>query len=133
MLGRRLIIVECGSNDELDHSFATIAERGAGAVLPGVLLGANVDAILSLATQYKIPVGGFASQGGLMSYGIDFTDQIRIAASLVGQILHGAMPADLPVRKSTKFHFIINLKTAKQLGLKVPQHLLAFADELIGE
>jgi len=131
VLGRQLIIVECRSNDELAHSFATIVERGAGAVLPGVLFGVNEDAILSLATQYKIPVGGFASQGGLMSYGIDFTDQIRIAAGLVGQILNGAVPADLPVRKSTKFHFVINLKTAKQLGLTVPPSLLAIADEVI--
>ena len=68
-----------------------------------------------------------------MSYNLDFTDQIRIAAGLVGQILNGAMPADLPIRKSTKFHFSINLKTAKQLGLKMPQNFLAFADELIGE
>ena len=123
--------MECRSNDELGHAFMTIVERGAGAVLPGVLFGVNADAILSLATQYKIPVGGFASQGGLMSYDIDFADQIRMATNLVGQILNGAMPADLPVRKSTKYHFVINLKTAKQLGLEVPQHLRAFADEVI--
>jgi putative ABC transport system substrate-binding protein len=66
-----------------------------------------------------------------MSYGVDFADQIRIAAGLVGQILNGAIPADLPVRRSTKFRFVINLRTAKQLGLSVPQHLVARADEVI--
>ena len=66
-----------------------------------------------------------------MSYGIDFADQIRIAAGLVGQILNGAIPADLPVRRSTKFRFVINLRTAKQLGLSIPQHLLVRADEVI--
>jgi putative ABC transport system substrate-binding protein len=66
-----------------------------------------------------------------MSYGADFADQIRIAAGLVGQILNGAKPTDLPVRRSTKFHFVINLRTAKQLGLNVPQHLLVLADEVI--
>jgi putative ABC transport system substrate-binding protein len=66
-----------------------------------------------------------------MSYGIDVADQIRIATGLVGDILNGAMPADLPVRRSTKFHFVINLRTAKQLGLKIPQYLLVLADEVI--
>jgi putative tryptophan/tyrosine transport system substrate-binding protein len=130
-LGRQLIIVECRNNDELGHSFATIVEHGAGAVIAGTLFGVNADAIVSLAARHKIPLSGFPLRGGLMSYGIDFADQVRLAANLVGQILNGAMPADLPVRKSTKFHFVINLKTAKQLGLVVPQHLLVFADELI--
>jgi putative ABC transport system substrate-binding protein len=66
-----------------------------------------------------------------MSYGVDRADQIRIAAGLVGQILNGAMPADLPVRRSTKFHFVINLSTAKQLGLSVSRYLLVLADEVI--
>jgi len=66
-----------------------------------------------------------------MSYGVDFADQIGIAAGSVGQILNGAIPADLPVRRSTKFRFVINLRTAKQLGLSIPQHLLVRADEVI--
>jgi len=130
-LGRQLIIVECPTDDELGHSFATIVERGAGAVIAGTLFGVNADAIVSLAVQHKIPLSGFPSRGGLMSYGVDFVDQIRMAAGLVGQILNGAIPADLPVRRSTKFHFVINLRTAKQLGLSVPQHLLVLADEVI--
>jgi putative tryptophan/tyrosine transport system substrate-binding protein len=66
-----------------------------------------------------------------MGYGIELADQIRIATSLVGQILNGAMPADLPVRRSSKFRFIINLKTAKALGLTIPERLLATADQVI--
>jgi putative tryptophan/tyrosine transport system substrate-binding protein len=123
--------VECPTDDELGHSFATIVERGAGAVIAGTLFGVNADAIVSLAVQHKIPLSGFPSRGGLMSYGVDFVDQIRMAAGLVGQILNGAIPADLPVRRSTKFHFVIKLRTAKQLGLSVPQHLLVLADEVI--
>jgi len=130
-LGRQLIIVECPSEDELGHSFATIVERGAGAVIAGPLIGVSADAIVSLAAQHKIPLSGFPSRGGLMSYGVDFADQIRIAAGLVGQILNGAIPADLPVRRFTKFRFVINLRTAKQLNLSVPQHLVARADEVI--
>jgi putative tryptophan/tyrosine transport system substrate-binding protein len=130
-LGRQLIIVECRTDDELGHSFVTIVERGAGAVIAGTLFGVNADAIVSLAAQHKIPLSGFPSRGGLMSYDFDLADQIRIAADLVGQILNGAMPADLPVRRSTKFHFVINLRAAKQLGLSVPQHLLVLADEVI--
>jgi putative tryptophan/tyrosine transport system substrate-binding protein len=130
-LGRQFIIVECATDHELGQSFATIVERGAGAVIAGPLIGVSADAIVSLAAQHKIPLSGFPSRGGLMSYGVDRADQIRIAAGLVGQILNGAMPADLPVRRSTKFHFVINLKTAKQLDLSVPQHLLVLADEVI--
>jgi putative ABC transport system substrate-binding protein len=136
-LGRQLIIVECHTGDELMRSFATVVERGAGAatIANMPLFGGNAEALVSFAAQYKIPTiypgRGFVLQGGLISYDGDFADEIRMAAGLVGEILNGAMPADLPVRKSTKFDLVINLKTAKQLGLKVPQNLLAFADEVI--
>jgi putative tryptophan/tyrosine transport system substrate-binding protein len=127
-LGRQLIVVECPRDDELGHAFATIIERGAGAVVVGPFIERSV---VSFAAQYKIPICGFASRGGLMSYSHDFTDQIRIATSLVGQILDGAIPANLPVRRSSKFNFVLNLRTAKELGLDVPRRLLAFADEVI--
>jgi putative tryptophan/tyrosine transport system substrate-binding protein len=126
--GRQLIVVECPRDDELGHAFATLVELGNGAVVVGPFLGSSV---VSVAAQYKIPISGFASLGGLISYGRDFADQIRIATSLVGQILDGAIPANLPVRRSSKVKFVINLKTAKELGLEVPQHLLALADEVI--
>jgi putative tryptophan/tyrosine transport system substrate-binding protein len=131
-LERQLIIVECRADDELGHSFATMVELGAGAVIVGPLFGVNVAAF---AAKYKVPAiyggGGFALRGGLMSYAADGADEIRIAAGLVGQILKGAVPADLPVRRSSKFHFIINLKTAKALGLTIPEALLVAADEVI--
>jgi putative tryptophan/tyrosine transport system substrate-binding protein len=130
--GRQLIVVECPRDEELGHAFATVVERGAGAVVVGPFLGSSV---VSFAAQYKMPATysgrGFALEGGLMSYGRDFADQIRIATSLVGQILDGAIPANLPIRRSSKFKFVINLKTAKELGLDVPLHLLVGADEVI--
>jgi putative tryptophan/tyrosine transport system substrate-binding protein len=129
---RQLIAVECHRDDELGHAFATVVGRGAGAVVVGPLVGPTV---VPFATQYKIPAAyngrGFALRGGLMSYSRDPADGMRIVASLVGQILRGAIPANLPVRRSSKFNFVINLKTAKELGLDVPQHLLALADEVI--
>jgi putative tryptophan/tyrosine transport system substrate-binding protein len=130
-LGRQLIVVECPRDDELGNAFATIVERRGGAVIVGPLFQPTV---VPFAAQYKIPAiyqGGFASQGGLMSYGRDFDDEIRLAAGLVGQILDGAIPGNLPVRRSSKLKFVINLKTAKELGLDVPLHLLALADEVI--
>jgi putative ABC transport system substrate-binding protein len=131
-LGRQLIVVECPGDNELGHAFATVVERGAGAVIVGSLFNFTV---VPFAAQYKIPAmyggRGFALRGGLMSYSRDGADEIRIATGLVGQILDGATPANLPVRNSTKFNFIINLKTAKELGLDVPGHLLVFADEVI--
>jgi putative ABC transport system substrate-binding protein len=136
-LGRQLIVVECRTGAELGQSFATVVERGAGAVIVASipLFGANADPVVSFAAQYKIPAmysgRGFALRGGLMSYTNNGADEIRIAAGLVGQILNGVMPADLPVRNSTKFDFIINLKTAKALGLTMPPSLLAAADEVI--
>jgi putative ABC transport system substrate-binding protein len=137
-LGRQLITVECRNSKEIGRAFATFVERGAGAVtlspIP-LFFGSNVDRIVAFAAQYKIPAmypgRVFAMRGGLMSYTPNGADQLRIAAGLVGQILKGATPADLPVRISTKFDFVINVNTAKGLGLDVPQHLLVFADEVI--
>ena len=138
-LGRQLLVVECRSDEQLASSFVTLVERGAGglivASIPAFGGSNSIDKIVALAAQYKIPAmypfGRYAFRGGLMSYTSDGADEIRLAAGLVGQILKGAMPADLPVRRSGKFHFIINLKTAKTLGLTIPQTLLVIADELI--
>jgi putative tryptophan/tyrosine transport system substrate-binding protein len=132
VLGRELIIVECRGENELGHSFATMLERGADAVIVGFLGDINLDAVVSFAAKYKIPAAYPAKiaalRGGLMTYGQDYADEVRVAASLVGEILNGATPANLPVRRSSKFNFVINLKAAKELGLDVPQRLLAIAD-----
>jgi putative tryptophan/tyrosine transport system substrate-binding protein len=131
-LGRHLIVVECPRDEELGHAFATVVERAAGAVVVGPLLGSSV---VPFAAQYKIPATyldrSYALRGGLMSYSRDPADEIHIATSLVGQILDGAIPANLPVRRTSKFNFVINLKAAKELDLDVPRHLLALADEVI--
>jgi putative ABC transport system substrate-binding protein len=131
-LGRQLIVVECPIDDRLGDAFATVTERGAGAVIVGPLFGTTV---VPFAAQHKIPAmyrdRGSPSRGGLTSYRLDLADEIRIATGLVGQILHGANPVDLPVRISTKFNFVINLNTAKALGLTIPPNLLALADEVI--
>jgi putative ABC transport system substrate-binding protein len=131
-LGRELIIVECNRDQELGRCFASIADRGTGAVVVASLFPPTV---VSFAAQYNIPAiyndREFVVSGGLMSYGYDRNDQIRLATGLVGQILKGARPADLPIRRPTKFDFVINLKVANQLGLAMPPSLLVFADEVI--
>jgi putative ABC transport system substrate-binding protein len=91
--------------------------------------------IVELATEYRLPTvypfDFFARNGGLMSYGVNIDDVFRRAASYVDRILNGEKPADLPVQAPTKFQFIVNLKTARTLGLIVPDKLLAAADEVI--
>ena len=93
------------------------------------------DLIVTLAARHKLPTvyfeRSFAAAGGLISYGADFIDQYRRAAGYVDRILRGEKPADLPVQVATKYELLINLKTAKALGLAVPQTLLARADEVI--
>ena len=99
------------------------------------LFSNNADEIVRLAERHKIPATYpgrlFVLRGGLMSYTPDPQESFQIAVALVGEILKGAKPADLPVRNPNKFDFVINLKTAKQLGLEIPPHLLVFANELI--
>jgi putative ABC transport system substrate-binding protein len=102
---------------------------------PDTFIAANRQLILDLAVRNKLPsiypFGYFAAGGGLISYGPDLVDQFRRAASYVDRILRGEKPGDLPVQQPTKFELVINLKTAKSLGLIVPQALLVAADELI--
>ena len=116
------------------ESFARVP--GGGLVLPpDTTTVVNRDLIVALAARYRLPaVYTFRAHvvaGGLMSYGTDFVDLFRLSASYIDRILRGAKPADLPVQVPTKYESIVNLKTAKALGLEIPPTLLATADEVI--
>jgi ABC-type uncharacterized transport system substrate-binding protein len=136
-LGLRMIVVRASSESEIDAAFADMARRGAGALLVATdpFLLSRRDQIVALAARSSIPalypIRGYADVGGLMSYGTDFTDSYRQGGVYVGRILKGEKPTDLPVQRSTKFEFIINLRTAKVLGLSVPNAMQLLADEVI--
>ena len=122
---------------EIEHAIAAFARSSnGGLVVPGSALAAvHRDRIAALAAQNKLPAVYidriFVTAGGLISYGSDFLDQYRRTASYIDRILKGEKPADLPVQVPTKYELVINLKTAKALGLEVPATLLARADEVI--
>ena len=122
---------------ELETSIAVFARSANGGLIvtPSASVSVHRDLIVTLAARYKLPAvygnRANASGGGLISYGPAFVDQFRRAADYVDRILKGEKPADLPVQAPTKFELVINLKTAKALGLTVPQSLLAAADEVI--
>jgi hypothetical protein len=105
------------------------------AIAPGPLAVAHRDLIITLAVKYRLPLlypyRYFTAAGGLISYGPDLVDQYRVVASYIDRILKGEKPADLPVQFPTKYMLVINLNTAKALGLTVPDKLLALADEVI--
>jgi len=109
--------------------------NGGLVILPNALTVFNRSTIISLARQYRLPdiyaLAESVAAGGLLSYGLDWDDQFRRAAEYVDKILRGTRPADLPVQAPTKYVLTVNLKTAKALGLAVPQSLLARADEVI--
>jgi putative ABC transport system substrate-binding protein len=137
-VGRQLVFVECRNPlRELDACFASLAQRKAGGVVVSSIppFGASMDKIIALAAEHRMPAiypfRPFVVRGGLASYEASFDDSLYLAAGLVGRILNGTPPADLPVRETTKFEFTLNLKTAKELGLTVPSHLLVFASEVI--
>jgi putative ABC transport system substrate-binding protein len=123
--------------DEFESAVLAMTEQRAGAlvVIADVLTVSNRERIASLAIKNRLPTisefRDFAISGGLAAYGPDAIDIARRAAAYVDKILKGAKPADLPVEQPTKFEFVINLKTAKALGLTIPPSLLARADEVI--
>jgi putative tryptophan/tyrosine transport system substrate-binding protein len=136
-LGREAVILEVRGEHDFEAAFATLTERRAGALFVGVdpIFTANRDKLVQLAARYRIPASyqdrDFVSAGGLMCYGANIPDAQRQVGVYVGRILKGAKPADLPVLQPVKYEFIINLNTAKQLGLDVPPTLLALTDEVI--
>jgi len=136
-IGQEVFILSANTDSEIDHAFATLARRGAGALLMSADLFFQVrrDQLVALAASHKIPVmyewPEFVSAGGLMSYSTSRKDTSLQMGIYVGRILNGARPDDLPVVQSTKFELVINLRTAKALGLTVPPTLLARADEVL--
>jgi putative ABC transport system substrate-binding protein len=104
-------------------------------VLPGAFMNTHRDLVIALAARYRLPAvyasRFYADRGGLLSYGNVAADAYRRAATYIDQILHGATPADLPVQLSVKFELVVNLKTAKAIGLKIPESFLVRADEVI--
>jgi len=137
-LGREIVVLEIQSDLDLEPAFATLVEQGAGAVMVGdfAILAGVSDHIIALAARHNVPTiypaRFYSAAGGLISYSADLADAHRqLGAQYVGRILKGAKPSDLPVQQPTKFELVINLKTAKALGLTIPETLLATADEVI--
>jgi len=135
-LERQVIVLECRTDRDLEAAFATLVQSGAGALMVEAFVIAfnNRERIVALAAHHKVPAiypqSHYVYGGGLMSYTAATTFR-ELAVQYVAPILNGAKPADMPVQRPTKFRFIINLKTAKTLGLSIPSGVHAIADEVI--
>jgi putative tryptophan/tyrosine transport system substrate-binding protein len=136
-LGKQIVVLSASSESELDAAFASMVQQRIGTLLGASdpFLFNRREQIVSLAARHGIPaiyyLRDFARAGGLMSYGNSLTDMYRLVGVYVGRILKGEKPTDLPVVQSTKFEFVINLQTAKTLGLAVPNSMQLLADEVI--
>ena len=136
-LGLQLHSMEVSSADKYEGAFkeAVKARSSALAIAQDALAGSNLKLIADLAIKHRLPAsyprGEFVDNGGLMSYGPDPDESLRRVASMIDKILKGAKPADLPVEQPTKFELAFNLKTAKQIGVTIPQGLLYRADKVI--
>jgi putative tryptophan/tyrosine transport system substrate-binding protein len=136
-LGVQLHVLHASAERDFDTAFATLARLQAGALLisPNLLFNTRSEQLATLTVHHAVPAifqfREFAAAGGLMSYGGSITDNYRLLGTYSGRILMGEKPADLPVVQSTRIELIINLKTAKALGLTIPATLLARADQVI--
>jgi putative ABC transport system substrate-binding protein len=136
-VGQQLAVFDVRSGEDIERAFAAAVQRGAGAVLLGVgaFMNSQRERLATLATRHALPAMHFQREfpelGGLMSYGTDQADAYRQAGVYTGRILKGEKPGNLPVAQAAKFELVINLKTAKALGLEFHPQLLGTADEVI--
>ena len=136
-LGLDLHVLPATTDRDIDEAFVALAKRRAEALIVATdpLFHARRDQIIALATSHAMPaiysVRDFPTSGGLISYGASITDSFRQAGFYAGRILKGTRPGDLPVLQPTRFELVINLRTAKALGLDVPPTLIAHADEVV--
>jgi putative ABC transport system substrate-binding protein len=136
-VGRRVEVLTASTEGDLEAAFTIMVKRQAGAliVMPDPLFFARREQLVALAARYAVPtiypIREFTEIGGLMSYGTLLSMDHQQLGTYTGKILRGAKPADLPVQQSTKFELVINLKTAKALGLTIPSTLSVRADEVI--
>ena len=137
VVGLKVQILKASTDREIDAAFVSLVQARTGALLVGndLLFNSRIEQIVALAARHAIPTmytyREFVVAGGLISYGGNLTDAYRQVGLYTGRILKGEKPADLPVVQATKLELIINLKTAKALGLQIPDRLLALADEVI--
>jgi putative ABC transport system substrate-binding protein len=136
-IGRQIEVVTARTNNDIDTAFATLVKKRADAMLisPEALFVTRRVQIIMLAVRHALPAlyhrRELVEAGGLMSYGSNLSDQFRQTAVYVGRILNGEKPAEMPVQLPTRFEFVINLQTAKTIGIEIPATLLARADEVI--
>ena len=135
--GQRVLVLSASNDHDLDAAFATLVQNRAGAVVvaPDPFLDSKPDRVVALAARHAVPAiyqwREFVVAGGLISYGTSLTDAHRQQGVYVGGILRGTKPADLPIIQPTRFELVINLKTAKALGLTIPDSILVRADKVI--
>jgi putative tryptophan/tyrosine transport system substrate-binding protein len=136
-LGQSLVVLDGGTDERIETAFAALAPQHVAALLVGAdpFFDTRRERLVALASQHRMPAiyqfREYAVAGGLMSYGTSITDMYRLVGLYVGRVLKGEKPADLPVMQVTKFELVINLTTAKALGVRISDNLLSLADEVI--